>query len=517
MTKPLRAAFLGCFLLALPNAAGCFSYHPASEPRLAVEPIPKRAWPQPDTDTLLELAQTPPVIPRYAVDREEFSKQFPDLDAETMDELVLRASGVHAIEMRQNRITEGGLLRVWNDLRQPEGNTEIPLFFNFGGRLENFIQRGAFLTPDQLTWEEASDASRERHGIVQADRYRGTDTRGVSRTDDAERWKLWDGYSLGYSFTDAEPVGLVVHLTSLYENKYEHDTLRRLKHWGWAVGHIETRLGVRGPLAERAMDRRHEREALLESRLPQNPAEFTERVYRDDAPSFEEIVAYSERRRALRDELKTELPDLGTGFELGPDTDTVAIADSIAEAVNLRLAEHAAAAVALVETIDGLRPDLSRRPLLITGFSAGALTAPTVAARLRERFPGRPVLVLLVGGGASLLDIAMGSTLTDGGIRLKEPEAQELSPETTAELKGRYEQSAGLDPLKAAAALRDIPVLHIYADKDTVVPTAAADRFNAVHGSVDRLVHSGNHDTLFYFLNSHASRIRSWLREQGVE
>lgn len=517
MTKPPRAAVFGCLLLALPNAAGCFSYHPATESRLAAEPIPQGAWPQPDTGTLLELAQTPPVIPRYAVDPEEFSNQFPDLDAETMDELVQRASGVHAIEIRQSRITGGGLLRVWNDLRQPEGSTEVPRFFNFGGRLENFIRRGAFLTPDQLAWEQASDASRERHGLVQTDRYRGTDTRGVSRTDDAERWRLWDGYSLGYSIPDAEPVGLVVHLTSLYENKYEHDTLRRLKRWGWAVGHIETRLGVRGPLAERAMDRRHEREALLESRLPQNPAEFTERVYRDDTPSFEEIVGYSQRRRALREELKAELPDLGTGFELGPDADTVAIADSIAGAVDLRLAEHAAAAVALVETIDGLRPDLSQRPLLITGFSAGALTAPTVAAKLRDRFPGRPVLVLLVGGGGSLLDIATGSTLTNGGIRLNEPDAPEPSPEAMAELKGRYERSAGLDPLKAAVALRDIPVLHIYADKDTVVPTAAAERFNAAHGSVDRLVHRGNHDTLFYFLNAHASRIRSWLREQGVE
>lgn len=35
-------------------------------------------------------------------------------------------------------------------------------------------------------------------------------------------------------------------------------------------------------------------------------------------------------------------------------------------------------------------------------------------------------------------------------------------------------------------------------------------------GSVDRLVHRGNHDTLFYFMAQHAGRVRSWLRAHGV-
>ena len=34
---------------------------------------------------------------------------------------------------------------------------------------------------------------------------------------------------------------------------------------------------------------------------------------------------------------------------------------------------------------------------------------------------------------------------------------------------------------------------------------------------VDRLVHRGNHDTLLFFLNSQASRVRSWLRAHGAE
>lgn len=504
-------------VLILMPLSGCFSYHRAEQQNRPAEPLAADAWPRPNTDELLPLLETPAVIQRYEVDRATFTEEFPELPADQMEELVRAASNAHAIELLETRMTENGLLRVWDDPRNPDADTEIPIIFSFGGRIEEFVQRGAYLTADQMAWDRASKASRESYGIATRTRYRGTQMKGVSTTDEAERWMLRNGYSLGYSFPDADPVGLVIHLTSLYENKYEHAALRRLKHWGWAVGHLETRLGVRGPLAEQAMDRRNEREAVLESRMPLNPPEFSERVLNDDTPLFEEIVEYSKRRRAVDEELKKELPDLGTGFEIGPDSDPLVIADAIASAVDLRLAEHAAAAVALVETLDTLRPELDQRPLLITGFSAGALTAPTVAARLRERFPERTVMVLLVGGGGSLLDIAQGSTLTNGGIRLKEPGGPEPTPQQLAEVASCYESASRLDPLKAAAALRDIPILHIYADKDTVVPTAAAERFNAAHGSVDRLVHKGDHDTLFYFLNSQASRVRSWLRENGVE
>ncbi len=510
-------AVLGMLLPVIPILGGCFSYHRAADNPLAVEPMPPDAWIRPDTDILRPLAETPALIRRYHADRALLAEEFPDLTDEQLDLFVEAAADLHAIEMLGTRLTDGGLLRLWHDPEDDGVETRIPMFFSFGGRIEEFSQRGSFLTPDQFAWRLASEASHERHGLPERVRYNWTDVRGITTTDEIQRWRLWQGYSLGYSFPETDPVGLVVHLTSLYENKYEHAVIRRLKRWGWAVGHIETELSVRGPLAEQAMDRRNEREALLESRMPLHPKDFTERVYADDTPSFEEITAYSKNRYELGLELKKDLPDLGTGFEIGPDTDPVAIADAIARAADLRLSEHADAVAALVESLDRIRPDLAGRPVLVTGFSAGALAAPAVAVRLREHFPDRRILVLLVGGGGTLLDIAQGSVLTNGGLRLKHPHGPEPTPEQLSILQERYESQARLDPIRAAAALRDIPVLHVYADADTVVPTTAAERFNAAHGSVDRLVHSGNHDTLLYFLDSSASRIRSWLRFHGVE
>lgn len=513
-TKSAALSVLAC---AIPLLAGCFTYHRAADARLPPEPLAADAWVRPDTDSLREFIETPALIRRYEVDHEALAAEFPQLTPDKLEQVAEEAARLHAIEVTEIRLAEGGLIRLWNDTREPDADTRKPRFFSFGGRVERFIERGAFLTPDALAWRLANDASRERHALPDRPPYTGTDVRAVTRTDAGASFRLRDGYALGYSFPQDEPAGLVVHLTSLIQNKYEHAIVRRFKGWGWAVAHLDTEVSVRGPLAEAAMDRRNEREALLESRMPQHSQEFSDRVRNNDVPSFEEIISRNNRRFEIGQELKKELPDLGTGFELTPDSDPNAAAESIARAVDLRLSEHADAAAALVASLDAMRPELASRPIVITGFSAGALAAPAVAARLREAHPDRPIFIVLAGGGGSLLDIAMGSQLTNGGIQLHAPADPKPTPEQIAILTQRYELESRLDPLRAARALRDVPVLHIYADKDTVVPTEAAERFNAVHASVDRLVHRGNHDTLLYFLNSQASYIRSWLRTHGVD
>jgi hypothetical protein len=514
LARQIAAVVLACLPLG-----GCFSYHRAAADRPAPDRLAAEAWPRHDTAPLVPLTETPGVIRRYEVDRAELArdKKLSHLTEAQLDLAADEAANLHAIEVLDSRLTDGGLIRLWRDPRNDDAHTYEPMIFSFGGRLELFTRRGSFLTPDQLAWREAREASRARHGLVDRPPYRGTDVRGVTTSDEADRWLLHEGYDLGFSVPDAQPVGLAIHLTSLYENKYEHAVIRRLRNWGWAIGHIDTRLGVRGPLAEQAMDRRNEREALLESRMPLSPPGSTQRHDEDVDEWMKETTDYIERRYELGEQLKKDLPDIGTGFELTPDSDPEQIADLIARAADRRLAEHADAAAALVDSLDALHPQLAGRPLLVTGFSAGALAAPTVAARLRERHPDRQILLVLVGGGATLLDIARTSELTDGGIRLQDPGGPEPTPEQLAVLQNRYESKSRLDPIHTAAALRDIPVLHIYADRDTVVPTAAAERLNAAHGSVDRLVHHGDHDTLLYLLNTEASRIRSWLRAHGVE
>ncbi len=122
----------------------------------------------------------------------------------------------------------------------------------------------------------------------------------------------------------------------------------------------------------------------------------------------------------------------------------------------------------------------------------------------------------MVGGGGDLLSASIGSVFTDGGIHLEPRDGPEPTQEQLDELVTHYRAASKLDPLTLGPVVRDIPTLHLYATRDTVVPTSTARAFNAAHGRVDRLVHPLNHDTLFLFLPGEAGKIKSWLRQQGL-
>jgi pimeloyl-ACP methyl ester carboxylesterase len=223
---------------------------------------------------------------------------------------------------------------------------------------------------------------------------------------------------------------------------------------------------------------------------------------------------------AARERIRKELPDPPTGFEIHPGdcaAELRALGVRIADAVDTRLAEHAYAAEALIAAINDMHPELIDRPVVVIGFSAGALAAPAVAARLHEAFPERPLRLVLVGGGGDLLTMARTSTLTNGGITLRPADGPDPTPEQIEILQSAYEARVRLDPVKSVAALRAIPMLHVYASNDTIVPTAGAERVNAAHAGNARLIHRGDHDTLFFFLGSQAGPVRSWLRSTGVE
>ncbi len=508
-------------------APGCYTYRPPA--RSSISPADAQTatttleWPALDAAPLRHLAQPPEFLPDYILDADAYRAARPELTDEQAAQIIasIRSSG---IRVHRSRLTDHGLLRLWSEADEPPSSTPTrgPYQFIPGLRLEFFVRSGRFLTAPALAARDEADEVYRARGMRPPGTSTATGRPGLTRTRLDRTWAIEEGLELATPHAVPENApGLVLHLTSLYENSFEHAVLHRFRRWGWAVAHIETDIRVRAPNAPAILDRDLERSRRLSREAPRTPAAWRERRRAGGpGPTPEERRANEDLRRQARERIATELPDPPTGFEINPDDgpeELAQLAARIADAADTRLAEHAFAAQALVAAIDELHPDLADRPVVVIGFSAGALAAPAVAARLHEVFPDRPLRVVLVGGGGDLLTMARTSTLTNGGIALRPADGPDPTPEQIEILQHAYESCVRLDPVKAVAAIRDIPMLHMYASRDTIVPTTGALRVNEAHAHTARIVHRGDHDTLFFFLSSQAGRIRSWLRSTGIE
>jgi len=512
-----RFLFIAGVLSAVVTLPGCFTYRPASGVALEPVPLPADAWPAFDTAPLEQLLETPTEINRYTVRTEVVKNGLRDEKPEDAERMLAFVEDAAVLPIDTVRMTDHGLIRTWSDPYHANKTTTVPEFFSFG-KIERFIQTGSFLTVRELAWEQASRASRQEHDYLTSLDKPSSVGFGTKPTGVVEDWELEEGMSLGLPRGDqSESPGLIIHITSLIENKYEHNTIRRLQAHGWSVAYLESYLSLRGPHAVERMRQYHARSRILNDRTSGVMAHDPERDFKANPYSKGEKKARHDAYTAAWNKTYIEFPLPETGFEIHPESDIAAKARLIAETADEQLAYHAYGAQALVETIDGQHPVLADRPVVVIGFSAGAILAPTVAARLHEAYPDRRIMLVLIGGGGDLLTLSRESSLTKGGVRLEPAEGPEPTDEQIAALQAEYERLSRLDPLRAAEALRDIPVLHIYAAKDKVVPTSAAERFNQAHGNVDRLVHAGNHGMLFFFVSGQSGKIRGWLREHGAE
>jgi len=251
--------------------------------------------------------------------------------------------------------------------------------------------------------------------------------------------------------------GLVVHLSSLGGLDYELATVRALTDRGWAV------LVVNASTARR-----------------------------DEQPVF-----------------------------VDPDSDMKPPAKRLAAIIDNRVAEIAYAAEAGVEYIEKNRPLVRTYPTVVAGYSAGALTAPAVAERLRRVLAG----VVLVGGGANLLDISQRSSLTNGGIKVlwRRPEgstslsegelSSKPSPAQLKALTDAYLGESRLDPYALAPRFESVPVLLIHCMFDDIVPTDTGELLYRRLGRPERLSFPFGHRALFWLLPGKADRIADWIDE----
>jgi pimeloyl-ACP methyl ester carboxylesterase len=200
-------------------------------------------------------------------------------------------------------------------------------------------------------------------------------------------------------------------------------------------------------------------------------------------------------------------------------TDLQEPAKRLARIIDNRIAEVAYAAEAGLDFLQGTRPELDGLPVVLVGYSAGALVGPSVATLLHDRLDA----IVLVGGGANLLNISRRSSLTNGGISVKwanadnhsdDPSKPEISEAAWRRLEDAYLSNSHLDPYVTAPFLVDKPVLLLHGMFDDIIPADTGDVLYERLGKPERVAYTLGHRGLFWRLPTQAGLIARWLDRQ---
>jgi hypothetical protein len=503
------------------SLGGCFTYHRASGEASApttltsLAPLTPDAWPNFDTAPLEPLVETPKVLERNQI---ESVDDLPLWSTDTSDEWIEIMRNFHTDDLLISHLDEHGLIRMWKN-RQRDSLNRVPGATDW--KPTDFDRNASYLTGPVALWEK----ERERIEFEMTGKRPRASLRssiyGLKPTGIEEQWQLNHGLELAIpEFVPDDPAGLIIHITGLMETKYEEALTNRLKAHGYAAAYIESDIFLDGPNAHarrvRSAQRKKRRAELREERADENPLRIPGEEREIDHPSQALRDAHWDFLNNIYKQVDEELPQIENGFQIYPDTDLEELGRVIAKIVDDKIAEHAYAAEAIVWASDERFPALADKPIVVLGYSAGSLVAPGVVARLKAVYPDRPIRLILVGSGGDLLTVSTQSTFGYGILRFKPKSGPEPTDEQIETLKAAYLSATRLDPLVLMPTIRDVPVLHLYASKDTIVPAIAAKMLNNAHGHVDRLKHFGNHGTLFYFAQTQAGRVRSWLRDQDT-
>jgi alpha-beta hydrolase superfamily lysophospholipase len=311
------------------------------------------------------------------------------------------------------------------------------------------------------------------------------------------------------------PKGLVIHLQSLGGNEYEPKVLQEFERRGWAVIDLKGQTSIMSPISQsshgeiRALGEKARALAKEVFVIPATDEEFmretasqmTARIQRH--PKYKEYMEVQTRLGKLRQ----------GGYQACSDADLPGVAAEIAASIDQGMAGAAYAVETILDYVDTHRPDLQNIPVVLAGFSAGALTTPTIAARLEETQPGRIQAVVLVGGGCNLFRLAMESTFSNGGLRVLCGE-KPATKQTINQISDLYLAASKLDPYHTAPLITHLPILVLHASSDTWVPAAMGELLYERLDYPERLVMSGGHEHLFYFLPGRAKWIVDWTEKK---
>jgi pimeloyl-ACP methyl ester carboxylesterase len=162
----------------------------------------------------------------------------------------------------------------------------------------------------------------------------------------------------------------------------------------------------------------------------------------------------------------------------------------------------------MLEMVRQDRPELRDKPVVVCGFSAGAIGAPAVAARLGDQVRG----VVLVGGGVNILKIAQTSALSDFGLGVKF-QGTRVKGRQLDVLSDAYLKASQLDGANTARLLRRTPALVLHATKDDIVPSGSGQELYEALGRPERWTFDLGHEMLFLTLGAYDSRLARWVQD----
>jgi predicted esterase len=193
-------------------------------------------------------------------------------------------------------------------------------------------------------------------------------------------------------------------------------------------------------------------------------------------------------------------------FEVEPGERLDQAAVQIAALFDDELADWPYSLEAVLQYLAKHHPGVPQKPTAVMGFSIGAIALPAVVARMPDRFEA----VVLVAGGANLLEISCRTSKTDSGIDVTWPERQPRVQDWET-LYAAYLARAKLDPYHSAAALSGMPLLIYHAGFDRVVPASTGELLFARAGAAERHVFPVGHKHLLRIvMRLQAEQIVRW-------
>lgn len=533
-TEPARGRWRKCCLfvasLALAtHMGGCWSYRQGEYQGDRPAPISKvdgESWPTRDENAVKELlAKTPDSITLRTI-RPEHEQEAPAELKEQLknEQLVITYKGIHG----------RGLLRIVD--RQPApGATGV----NKLEEILDFLTTG--FTPNAYwltsrTLEGIEEFRRRRELFEDPERSAigialplDTDLKNnppIEPNPLLETLHLQQGMSIRFppaAQKDKPYIGVVLHLNAMFGNEYEVRTLEEFTRRGWAVIDLKPTSQVSSPMPQEWQ----ERCKALSREQTRMMAEICESIggaqllFPKDSEEFAQWSAQYANHPLLRrmQEHGKLLAAMNRGAFIarGP-ADAPGVGKALAQEIDQAQAGSAYAAEAVLEYIDQNREDLRGIPVVVIGFSGGALTTPTVAARVLDRISA----VVIIGGAADCFTASQLSTFSSGGLYIRTTTDDVLEPrkpsdELLAAISREYLAASKLDPYHTAPLLQHTPVLFVAGTSDTWVPSSCGELLYERLGRPDRLTISAGHELLFFFLPSKASFIADWVAAHALK
>lgn len=475
---------------------GCWSFSPARGPRQGdpdARPLPSEAWPARSLEAVRPLMNATP-------DQVFDFRMKPGADASTLPPRVREAIERPSFYVAYKGLHAEGLLRIFDPVFRDEKSERAVR--DAADRAEGFLPNASFISSrtleDESLQREQRESQRIKDHLAHSESWLA---RPFDNTFMREQTLLTTGRPLYIPPARKGPAyrGVIIHLSAIAGNSFEQRAVAALRARGWYVVDVGTFSVIRPPVPEddarKAEELEDQAADIYASMIERDPLGIRAGGIRND-PRYPEYRRLLEKASRLRE---------GT-FQVCTDEDVPDAAARIAQSVDEGLVSNAYAVEAVLDFLRTQRPDVPKGPVVLVGFSAGALAAPAAAARVLDRLDA----IVLIGGGANLLHLSQHSSFTDGGLKVRCGK-HEIPRERMKLLEQAYLDRSLLDPYRTAPLLRDKPILQVHASLDGWVPAEGGELLYQRLGHPDRLTLLGGHQLLFYLLPYEADRIERWI------